>query len=637
MTITTLPSRPCTVVDIPEVTTFAGEFFYNFFTPDERLNASGPASPRLLNKPLAKFDQPAQASIEFDRNVPRYVKFTWTPVVIGNRNNDSSVNVGLQFQRKYIAEKVSIRDNYEKIYCEDDFHNTNYTIMHLQSTELDSQVRRLVRLASDVVSGKDSSVGVFRSPQDRARVLNSKTSQEVSANLITAGQNLLGTAGVRVEDGDSESSINSQLAAMREVKTSIQLSNSVMYDVLNYASFDDNEISPLSTQLNPAGAEWREGVYGVQRGAEALRSVDSFSVDEYDSEIKDLVSTDEVVTDNYEPVLQPIGYIIEKYEVSRNNQTTFVDRLFVEDPSVSTTVDIRVKYGASYFYEIKTVAYVEIQGYDLATNKIIGAGFLVASKPLRTAVVNCTETKAPPPPSDFIPTWDYDKRRLRLTWNFPVESQRDVKYFQVFRRATVMEPFQLIKMYDFDNSEMKTPPWIPPNGQTGIDHRLVERLTAPLTYFIDNEFTKESKGIYAITAIDAHGFCSNYSTQYAVSFDRDRNKLIVSLMSVPGAPMAYPNTFINVDTFVDTMKNEGHTSLQVVFNPEYLKVIDSKGSDLGFLKTGAEDQYRIQLINIDLQQQQAVTIAIKDNTSTNFFARGALDAFDPDTTPTGVS
>ena len=631
MSITTLPSKPTTVVDVPEVTSFSGEFLYNFFTRDERVNASGPASQRLLQKPFARFDLQAQASIEFSRNVPRYIKFSWTPVTIGNRNNESSVNVGLKFQRQYLVDRISIQQNFEKIYTEDDFHNTDFTIMHLQSNEFDSQVKRLVKVAYNITKPGSRRDSVFYSPQDRMRVLNSRTSREVSAELIAAGENLLGISGIRLEgEGPSDSAINRQTAGIKSVKTSIQLNNSVMYDVLNFASFDDNEISPLSQQLNPAGGDWRDDLYSMQTSAQALRSHNNFSVDEYDSEIQKLVSMNEVVEDNYEPVLQPIGYIIEKFEISSTNQVTFVDRLFVEDPVVNTSADIKVRYGANYFYEIRTVAYIEIQGYDLQNNKIIGAGFLVSSKPLRTEVVRCIETKPPPPPTDFIPTWDYNVRRLRLTWNFPVDTQRDVKYFQVFRRASVYEPFQLIKMYDFDDSNIRTPPWTPPNGETGIDHRVVERLSAPLTYFLDNEFTKESKQIYAICAIDAHGYSSNYSMQFEVSFDRERNKLIISLLSVPNAPKAYPNTFINVDTFVDTIKDEGHTKVEVVFNPEYLKVVNSKGHDLGLLKTGIEDSYRIQLINIDLQEQKTFTIKLVDNTATSFFTRGASDTFNPE-------
>jgi hypothetical protein len=258
MSITTLPSKPTTVVDIPEVLSFTGNFVYNFFTPDERVNGTGPASPRFLNKPSSKFDVQTQSSIEFNSVVPRYIRFNWDTITIGNRNNDSIASVGLKYQRQYVVNKISIKDNYSKIYSEEDFHNTDFSVLTLQSTEIDSQLRKLVKIAESIITPKlKPNTTIFESPQERAKFLNSKTSKEITSELITTSQNVLAMAGVRFDAGDSEGSINEEIASMKQVKTNLQLNNSVLYDVLNYASYDDNEISPISAQLNPAAGNWK--------------------------------------------------------------------------------------------------------------------------------------------------------------------------------------------------------------------------------------------------------------------------------------------------------------------------------------------------------------------------------------------
>jgi hypothetical protein len=143
---------------------------------------------------------------------------------------------------------------------------------------------------------------------------------------------------------------------------------------------------------------------------------------------------------------------------------------------------------------------------------------------------------------------------------------------------------------------------------------LVERVPDFIAFYLDREFGKDSKCIYAVSSVDAHGLCSNYSLQFEVSFDKFENKLVKRLISVSGAPKQYPNAYLNADTFVDTMKDSGHTNIQVVFNPDYLKLVTGENSDLRLLKTDrVNGKYRLQLINIDLQSQQSVDITLQDS------------------------
>jgi hypothetical protein len=217
----------------------------------------------------------------------------------------------------------------------------------------------------------------------------------------------------------------------------------------------------------------------------------------------------------------------------------------------------------------------------------------------------------PPPPADFNLAWDYGERALRCSWNLPPNPQQDIKYIQLFRRKSIADPFQLIKMWDFNDTNT-----IVPLAEYPLPE-LVVKSPSFVGFFLDREFSKESNYIYAVAAIDAHGLTSNYSIQFQVSFDKFANRLVKRLISISGAPKQYPNAYLNADTFVDTMKDSGHTTMRVVFNPEYLKLTQGDGTDLGLLKTDKQGgKYRIQLINLDLQSQQALDITIEDSRKT---------------------
>jgi site-specific DNA-adenine methylase len=192
-------------------------------------------------------------------------------------------------------------------------------------------------------------------------------------------------------------------------------------------------------------------------------------------------------------------------------------------------------------------------------------------------------------------------------WNFPVNPQRDIKQFQVFRRKSVKEPFAVLKVYDFDDSQIKS------HNYEEIFPFLVDELSSPQTFYDDFEFDRESSFIYGVCCVDAHGFSSNLSMQFEISFNKYKNQLVKKLISTSGAPKAYPNLYLLQDAFVDVIKDSGHSRATVYFDPEYLNVFNSNGEDLGLLATNRRDgKYKLQFINTDLQQAQVLDIIIND-------------------------
>ena len=583
-----LPSKKISVVNAPEVYDFKAQFNYDFFVPDERTNDSGQTAPQFITKrPSEAFDSSFVASKNFQDKVPRYVKLTWRPVI---------------GQNDYIAINTSIANNFDKIHNEQNFSLSDYSNIDFQDTGADQRLSFFVRRALEEVQRGFAPTTNPESPLDVARTLNSLTTSRLRGSFLASILTNLKDLGVTFVTKQNRESIVAKLTSqIKNSKTRFQFNNRVISKIL------------ASATENPVGLFEDEAVRLMdeanQREARSVAS-DNASVltdNEYDLEVMEYIGIRPIdAIANFNSTVEPVGYIIDKQELLDNG--TLVDRspVIVENPLASTTVDFKIKYGGKYYYRIRSVVYVEVASQDIETGSIVAISFLVCSQDSAQKVVECVEFVPPPPPSDFNIAWDYANTAARITWAFPPNSQRDIKYFQLFRRTSIDEPFELIKEYDFDDSVIRTVRTEQP------DRPLVERLNSPKTYYLDNEFGKDSKFIYALCSIDAHGMSSNYSMQLEVGFDRYKNKITKSLTSVAGAPKAYPNMYLNRDTFVDTIRDSGHKRVHILFNPEYLQVFNADGRDLKFLKTGPDAVYKLSLINVDLESQKTVSINLKD-------------------------
>ena len=107
---------------------------------------------------------------------------------------------------------------------------------------------------------------------------------------------------------------------------------------------------------------------------------------------------------------------------------------------------------------------------------------------------------------------------------------------------------------------------------------------------------------------------SNYSMQLKVSFDRIKNKLMKSLVSLSGAAKQYPNTYLKAELSLDSVKSTKDEKIRVYFDPEYLQVTDRDNNDLHFLKTNFRSGlYRFSLLNTDRQLQSNFDVKIDDS------------------------
>lgn len=589
-----LPSKKIAVVNAPEVPFFQAQFDYNFFVPDEKTNDSGQIAPKfLIKKPAEEFDSTFVTSKNFQTKVPRFVKFDWKPVIS---------------EKDFISVRTSIRDNLTKIHNEQNFNLNDFANIDLQDTAYDQRLNFFLKRALEEVQKGYAPSSSPESPLDIAKTLNSLSDSTIRSSFLASILVNLNNLGVRfVTKQNKEAIANSLARQIQNIRSRFVINKRLTKKVLG--SVTENPISIFENEAEFLLNQAEE----IENNAIGEETSSILTEREYDLEVIEYIGVRTIDSPaSFNSTVTPVGYIIDKQELSSNGKLVDRDFIIVENPLASTTIDLKVKYGTTYFYKIRSVVYVEVQAQDFETDELVALSFLICSQQSQIKKVVCEEYVAPPPPADFNIAWDYKNTAARITWAFPNNPQRDIKYFQLFRRKTINDPFELIKQYNFDDSVIKTQLSETP------DVALVEELSSPKTYYLDNEFGKESRFIYSLCAIDAHGFSSNYSMQLEVSFDRFKNRLQKKLISVAGAPKAYPNMYLNQDTFVDTIKDSGHKQVQIIFNPEYIEVFDKDANNLNLIKFSNTSYYKFSIINVDLQKQQTVDINISDRRTPDF-------------------
>ena len=138
------PSRAIYVIDVPESQDVQASFKYNFFTPDESVNASGGVPMQFIKRPGAEVDS---AFMQYAvTRAPRFVKITWTPVRLGDTGNRSTDQSTREIVLRTIGEQNGslILDHINSVVNEDAFATSDYVNVHFCDGEIDSKVHELV-------------------------------------------------------------------------------------------------------------------------------------------------------------------------------------------------------------------------------------------------------------------------------------------------------------------------------------------------------------------------------------------------------------------------------------------------------------------------------------------------------------
>ncbi len=611
------PSKRISVLDIPEVTNFKVQFVYNFFTPDESVNDSGNSTRRVVSSEVID----ANSFDETQRLIPRLIKFSFNSVTL----HQGSI-IGNEFvQRTDInqrTDKVSIVDNISQIQTEAEFSTNEFIGFEFQDDNVD---KKLYTIVSGSIAKRIASANRLTNSninQERESLI-SKLSSEYSLldaakamcdDVTTVDKNVIVDAMAQIDalnlsliDETSQKKITADVyERVKDVSIRGQLSSRLAGRIIKNIVND-----PMSTFSDEFAGSQRRAM-ALQLRSRAAFNPNVISRSELDPTFR-AISQTSVDAQNIAPETRVLGYLIEKHEVLNDGKLKQHAPIVIENPNATVAYDEKIAYGKTYIYSIKTIVELRTPVTVDDSNDVVVAAGLISSRKSKRLTVRCIEEVPPPPPADFNVFWDYTHDAPFFTWAFPVNKQRDIKKFQIFKRTSVYEPYRLLKQFDFDDSAVKHD-----SGETP-EISLIEFLTEPKTAFVDKQFKKTDRAMYTLCSIDAHGFSSNYSMQIDIAYDVFKNKIKKTIVSYSGAPKSYPNIMLNTDTFVDTIKVSGFSRAKIYFDPEFLRVNDVNGNDMKLLTKKNVDggKYKIQFINTDIMQDESVDIVINDLRTTH--------------------
>lgn len=602
-----LPSEEIYVVDVPEVKNFEANFEYNFFVPDEQINENSVIPNTVFNKKAEDAD--AEYVQYLQSRIPRYVNLTWKKsksADSGNLVSDADIRKNSSKVSKY---KNIIKNNLKKILSEDKISSQNYVDVSFQDGEIDAKMFTLVSgsyalLSSNEPGQTDTSYGLA------AARTNALTSKNVDQKLIynSLVQPKLAYGANKYKQNNDVAAQKSPVkndffTGLKQTVVNTQINSKLLTGITKRNIKDP--FSPFSIDMQPLLDDSHKLSTKNNRNKGISESSYKTTLPYVD------VKVDKTSFHVEREVSEIVGYIIDKSEIANDGSIKQLPPIIIENPYADSTYDFKVRYNQTYCYSIRTIALFSLPAVEYDSGSVATIKVLVSSKPTKQ-YVTIQDNVAPPPPSDIQFTWNYETEKLLVHWTFPPNPQRDIKKFQVFRRKTINEPFELLKEYDFDDSMVKASPREKPSLS------LIEKLTNPITFYTDDEFTKDSKWIYTVCCIDAHGLTSNYGAQFELSFDKFKNQLNKSLVSHSGAPKPYPNLYIEGKAFVDVAHVSGNHSkrMHLYFVPQFYQLEDANQRMHRVLSTNQTGGlYKFQFINTDNQKSETITVKIDDRIS----------------------
>ena len=610
----TYVSTPTTFIDLPEPTSLKSEFHYNYYTRDERTVSTGIATVVDISSTDQDIEFVKKKS-EMPRSVILKVRAA-APIDLPSNS----------FLRQWSLENVSsnyISENQDKIVFEGAVANGRFSSVFLRDNQVDETFY-------NQITGSIAFDNSFSKSDTHSQFLNNLTTQYFSPmTSATQSPSTLRKAmsnvqpnGVAYAPTDARVELIAEsIRDVRFVEFGMTINHAVIGNVVLGAVEDMGNIyqDELLGILNTAQdmqtryvSEHNPAV--VESGDFEVQMAPIFTI------LQQEAAMDKLVVDESS---FPVGYYIEKTEISTGEDgeavTKVCDPIIINQYGDFNIFDSDIKYGATYVYKCRIIALTAYESTsidedgDLPDESVFGIS-LVASNGIKTQV-SALENIPPGPPQNLRFNYNFYDNALDLFWEEPTNPQRDVVRYQVFRRSSVHESFVLIAELDFDNSTSR----VVPLEQAPIEKIL--RVMGPRKVYKDVDFSRDGTYIYAMASIDARGLTSGYSEQVEVKFDKFKNKIARQRISPPRAPKSYPNLYLKTDLFVDAMNSSGATRMRVFFDPEYYDVIkenvtQAHGQTFSYplsMRLIAQ-KYKLQLINLDLQNSQTLELSIDDQT-----------------------
>ena len=620
-------SRMLPFSDVPEVQDFRGKFVYNYFVPDELLNDDG-AKRFQGSRKVVKSDGTSLIVDNYDNQVdpsvipsevPRYNELDWAPSVL---RNDSS------FSELFDSEDGFLQKNNNSINSEGSMNSPVDAVVRRSNLGMRQNLvgkiklmARMLRTEAEPLNTAASVVNKFENLDD----IDSKTVEDLLSKMSFADIGFVNerkvvdrtTRFLKASEYKIESAVDRRLGSM----IFNPMFDATARNLELFDRFEKDNNKNFALLRNESKKE------NFELGVKILPGKVKISgVSEYDYQVT------------------TAGYIVERTVPDKNGLFGKKNRrvYFVDGANTTKFIDTQIVYNGLYRYKVSAVyaiKFIVAQADDPKTSKN-EAGFyrcmaLVASKQSKSIVLKAQELVPPVAPDGVLYRYNYDEGTgLLINWQMPVGKQRDIKYFQVFRRRSIHEPFTCIAELDFNDTRTRkafkkvTPP--PKPEQVRSDR--VYKLEFSRTFFNDARFDRRSKFIYAIATVDAHGLTSGYSAQTEVGFNREKNRLTLETISRPGAPKQYPNFFIDpslddnftVDSLTtDVMLSSKKQQIKVYYDPDAriaeidgseTSPLNKQGGEIKIVKSLNKDgaKYVFNILNVDRQKAVNHTLKIHD-------------------------
>jgi len=318
------------------------------------------------------------------------------------------------------------------------------------------------------------------------------------------------------------------------------------------------------------------------------------------------------------------GYQVDRYVVDDSGIMSYQKSIILDqDDSAKSIIyyDTDVLYGVTYVYAVKAIYDAKLVLRDVTAGGYVTARYLVGSRHSDFTQVQCVKQHTPPPPGDIRFMWDPKESGLFISWCTPMNSMRDVKGFKVFKRSSINEPYQMVKMFDFNDAYNRypLPDFLANSGVVQVVPDTDSGDKLPVISWYDHDFDPYGVQMYALVSYTAHNYDSTLSAQFQVTYNQVTGRAEMELVSRQGAPLAYPNIYVNRSSlFVNTMVSDGMDRLRIYFDPAARRAVKkSNGSqksaeDLYFAydplaKTG---RYVLNITNLDLLKHTQVDVKI---------------------------
>jgi hypothetical protein len=559
----TYSSNLISSIRLPTHKNLEAKFFYNFFTKDEAVVEAPAPNTSAYAKEKDKM-----------RKSPRYVTLNFITQKDVEKSNINKLEI--------------VKSNISRIYGAEDVGNSSATSIVTQDTSISDRLYQTIMRSAQLRNIEGNMTDVS---QELGKILGPAIDRELLQTLSVS----YAEAGAQFVSDRSTINLN-KFDDVKQNPISYTINDKFISDLISNS--ENSSIVGQTTSLGFLTEKTKEIQNRCRSISPVIASSDFLT-------ILEPVSISHSTIGEFSSGIVNVATLVYRNETKQDGSTEskLID---VISPGASSYVDYKVKLGAQYSYWLHAVYLVVTTALTSDTGDILRAEILFQSKPSNASTVFLFDDVPPEPPADFNVRWDYQNNNLVLSWVFPVNPRQDVKYFQVFRRETIEQPFELLMEYDFNDSLKQ------PVRFENVLENLTKKLTSPYNVYVDTAFKKDSKYIYAVACVDARGLVSNYSHQFEATFDKIKNVLIKKSISPQGAPRQYPNIFIKQNFFQDLILTSKKRRANIYFDPEYLKLKSIDGSIVDAVRTEGTGGYCINILDVTRGQVTSVPITITD-------------------------